>query len=156
MNYFNQSKESKEKQAWSKGKCLLDLDKVFRKNTRWSSGMIKKYLLQFKIKNEQCDICKLTTWNNKKIPLECHHIDGDSKNNSIENLQLLCLNCHAQTSNFRGKNISRTKNDYVSDEEIIDALKKTKNIRQALIYLELAPKGGNYIRLTKIKKQYNL
>ena len=36
----------------------------------------------------------------KRIPLEIHHIDGDCTNNKMENLQLLCPNCHSLTSNF--------------------------------------------------------
>jgi hypothetical protein len=42
----------------------------------------------------------LSQWRDKKIPLELHHIDGDTKNNLLENLKILCRNCHAQTDNY--------------------------------------------------------
>ena len=40
-----------------------------------------------------------------KIPLSLHHIDGNYKNNKVENLELLCPNCHALTDNFGSRNI---------------------------------------------------
>lgn len=32
-----------------------------------------------------------------------HHINGNNLDNRLENLQVLCPNCHALTENFRGK-----------------------------------------------------
>lgn len=50
----------------------------------------------------KCDVCGVSEWCGKPITLQLHHIDGDHLNNSLENLQVLCPNCHSQTSNFRG------------------------------------------------------
>ena len=49
--------------------------------------------------------CGLTTQLDQPIPTELHHKDGDSTNNELTNLELLCPNCHALTENYRGKNI---------------------------------------------------
>lgn len=65
-----------------------------------------------------------------EIPLEVHHVDGDRLNNELSNLQLLCPNCHAQTDNYCGKNI-RYK-EAVPEEKLIEALKVSPNIKQAL------------------------
>ena len=54
-------------------------------------------------RGHQCEKCSRIRWNGKPIPLEMHHKDGDSKNNSEKNLELLCPNCHAQTDNFKNK-----------------------------------------------------
>jgi 5-methylcytosine-specific restriction endonuclease McrA len=51
-----------------------------------------------------CEVCKLTEWNGQKIPLELDHMDGHPEHSSKENLRLICPNCHAQTSTYRGKN----------------------------------------------------
>jgi 5-methylcytosine-specific restriction endonuclease McrA len=50
-----------------------------------------------------CIECNITEWKGKSIVLELHHIDGDSKNNKVNNLQLLCPNCHSQTLNYCNK-----------------------------------------------------
>jgi hypothetical protein len=52
-----------------------------------------------------CNNCNLKEWLDKPIPLELDHIDGVHLNNSLNNLQLLCPNCHALTSTYRGKNM---------------------------------------------------
>ncbi len=62
-------------------------------------------LLKEEFKQHQCENCNLTEWFSKPIPLELHHIDENRFNNSFENLQLLCPNCHALTDNYRAKNI---------------------------------------------------
>ena len=54
-------------------------------------------------KEHKCECCGLISWNDKPIPLELHHIDGNHYNNDLSNLQILCPNCHAQTSNYSCK-----------------------------------------------------
>ena len=40
-------------------------------------------------------------WNGKYLVMELHHKDGNNKNSKLENLQILCPNCHSQTPTFR-------------------------------------------------------
>lgn len=47
-----------------------------------------------------CAICKCVQWMNKPINLQIDHINGDKKDNTIENLRFICPNCHSQTENF--------------------------------------------------------
>lgn len=65
---------------------------------------LKHRLINEGLKKKVCENCLLDCWLNGVIPLELHHIDGDRKNNQMSNLKLLCCNCHALTSNYRGKN----------------------------------------------------
>ena len=105
----------------------------------------------------KCENCGNTEWMGKRIPLEVHHIDGDSCNNILDNLQLLCLNCHALTNNFRSNNNTlKEKRAEITEEEFKEALENSPNIRQALIKLNLAPKGGNYTRANEIIAKYNI
>ena len=66
----------------------------------------------------------MTTWLGKPINLEVHHIDGVRTNNSLENLQLLCPNCHSYTDNFRRPK----KESKISEEDFAEALKNNKSI----------------------------
>ena len=50
-----------------------------------------------------CERCKLSKWQGQNIPLEIHHINGVNTDNRLENLILLCPNCHALTNNYRGR-----------------------------------------------------
>jgi 5-methylcytosine-specific restriction endonuclease McrA len=51
----------------------------------------------------RCEHCGLESWLGQPIPLEIHHINGINTDNRLENLQLLCPNCHALTLNYRGR-----------------------------------------------------
>ena len=54
-----------------------------------------------------CACCGRTEWNGQPIPLELDHVNGDRSDNRLENLRLLCPNCHAQTPTWRGRNNGR-------------------------------------------------
>lgn len=69
----------------------------------YQSYKLKTRLINEGIKENKCECCGITEWNGKQINFELHHIDGNSSNNSLSNLQILCPNCHSQTENFRSK-----------------------------------------------------
>lgn len=116
------------------------------KKTRRS--VLKKNLLA--IRGNRCEQCGLTEWNGQTIPLELHHVDGDTFNNELENLQLLCPNCHAQTDNYCGKN-KKTNSYKVSDDELAASLANSTSIRQAVIKVGLADSVGSlYTRCYKL------
>lgn len=130
-------------QPWNKGKIDYALDVVFSENSRFDTDYVKKHFL--KTVPYECDECKISSWNNQKLTLELDHINGVSNDQRIENIRLLCPNCHSQTLTFRGRNIKKTKTT-VSDEILLHALKTTSSIRAALIKVGMSPKGGNYNR----------
>ena len=68
------------------------------------SYKLKNKLLKEDVFEHMCSVCGRSRWEGQIIPLELDHINGNHKDNSISNLRLLCPNCHAQTSNYRGKN----------------------------------------------------
>ena len=69
-----------------------------------------------------CEDCGITdTYNNKPITLQCDHIDGNSDNNNLSNLRLLCPNCHTQTETWCGRNVKNTKrNSYLKKYKMGD------------------------------------
>lgn len=106
------------------------------------------------IRGYQCERCKLSNWFEEPITLELHHIDGDNLNNELQNLQILCPNCHSQTENWRGRNISNK--EPITEENFVQALQESSNIRQALMKLNLAAKGGNYTRAKNLIQKYQI
>jgi hypothetical protein len=87
-------------------KGLTPLQDIFDgKYKTFQSHKLKKKILKEGYKKRECEKCFLEIWLNQPIPLELHHIDSNRYNNALENLQLLCPNCHALTENYRAKNI---------------------------------------------------
>ena len=58
--------------------------------------VIKNRLFREGIKGKLCERCKLSDWMGEPIPLELDHIDGNPENNELDNLHILCSNCHSQ------------------------------------------------------------
>jgi hypothetical protein len=64
---------------------------------------LKKRLFAAGLKENRCERCGLTEWLGQPLSMALHHVNRDGRDNRLENLQLLCPNCHAQTDNFSGK-----------------------------------------------------
>lgn len=124
---------------------------VFVENSKATNDTVRTLLFKHYGVEHKCQNCSITEWQGVKIPLELDHINGKSRDNRLENLRLLCPNCHSITPTWRGKNINNGKVK-VSDNEILTAFEKCGNIRQTLIEVGLAPKGGNYTRVKRLLK----
>ena len=113
--------------------------------------------LRYRILYEQenkCNRCGLDTWCGENLILELEHKDGNNKNNGRNNLEMICPNCHSLTDTWRGKNKKERKNR-ISDKNLLEALLLNNwNFRQSLISVGLSPKGGNYNRCHKLKREY--
>ena len=85
-----------------KGKYLHNLCE----HSSLRSAYVKELVYRLGLKENKCENpeCGLSEWHGKPIVCELHHINGDSTDNRIENLIILCPNCHSQTENFRSKN----------------------------------------------------
>lgn len=131
-------------QGWRKNNVDMS---IFQYNKSVKSDTMIRALTV--LRGRKCEKCGRTEWEGQEIPLCVHHIDGNHINNRIENLQVLCPNCHAQTDNYCGKN--KRKRSPITEEQFVEALQSTPSIRQALQKL-----GINYAAKYYYNKAYEL
>lgn len=92
------------------------LKEICVKEGTYNTGHLKRRLFDELKWEHKCSFCKKTEWksimtnNMEKIPLELDHINGNNKDHRLENLRLLCPNCHATTSTFKGRNVYKENN----------------------------------------------
>lgn len=95
--------------AWNKGmrgigKPRIALEAILVKNSYYQSFKLKRRLFKVGLKPQYCEQCG---WAQKTadgfLPLELDHINGDHYDNRIENLRVLCPNCHSLTPHHRGR-----------------------------------------------------
>ena len=90
-----------------------------------STSSLKEKLFKEGYKENKCEICGISEWQGKSIICQLHHIDGNNKNNNLENLQILCPNCHSQTDNYCGNSNKNIVKYYCPDcgKEILKSSK---------------------------------
>lgn len=83
---------------------LEPLEAILAAGRRRSRQHVKTRLLLAGLKTEECESCGLGSWRGKPLSLELHHVNGDGHDNRLENLRLLCPNCHSQTDTWGARN----------------------------------------------------
>lgn len=96
--------------GWKKGLSGLDspripLNQILKENSEFQSYKLKKRLFVAGIKQQKCEECG---WAKRspdgRLPLELDHINGNSSDNRLKNLRILCPNCHSLKPTHRGRN----------------------------------------------------
>lgn len=90
---------------WASAKPLSEI-LIENSSYLWNAAL-KKRLLKTDLLKYKCYKCGISDWLGIKLSLQLEHRNGDHTDNRIENLCLLCPNCHSQTNTFAGKNIGR-------------------------------------------------
>lgn len=123
-------------QGWNKGMGGLDkvaslpLEKLLDVNTNVKGSYLKTKLISQGLKVNKCEICGL---DGKELTLELHHINGNHFDNRIENLQILCPNCHSKTPNYRRKN-GVYKKDFNNFKDLSEFKTKRDAVETTCLY----------------------
>lgn len=91
--------------------------------SRNSSSTLKRLTNGYR--EYKCECCGISEWNNKPLTLQIHHINGDNKDNRLENIQILCPNCHTQTDNYARSNSTKSFKISRRIEEIMNNSEKS-------------------------------
>lgn len=76
---------------------------------RTNRSHLKLRLLAAGLKENRCERCGIEDWRGQPLSMALHHVNGDGKDNRLENIVFLCPNCHAQTPNYGGRNGHRRR-----------------------------------------------
>lgn len=92
-------------------KSKISLKEILVENSLFSNTTIlKNKLFKSGVKKRKCESCgQGEVWNGKKMALHLDHINGVNNDNRIENLRILCPNCHSTTKTYGGKNARKNK-----------------------------------------------
>lgn len=104
--------------GWNKGlrgigKPLIPLENILVRESTYQTFKLKNRLFKAGLKSECCELCG---WAQRSsagyLPLELDHINGDRHDNRIENLRVLCPNCHSLQDTHRGRNRKLIRRDF--------------------------------------------
>lgn len=135
-------------------KSQLDIQPFLNNEKNISSWKMKQLLFRDNLIENVCSECGLSgEWNGKPISLHLDHIDGNSSNNSLDNLRLLCPNCHSQTETYCGKNKSGRN---LTDEDYLEVIPKHSSVASCMKALGKRPQKHHYKKIEKLCEEYNV
>lgn len=95
----------------------IPLEELLIAGPRRNRNHLKRRLFDAGVKQRRCESCGLAEWRGLPVPLALHHVNGDRHDNRLENLQILCSNCHSLTDTWSGRNIPRPRAAAASTSE---------------------------------------
>ena len=134
--------------GWSKGKMKKDPKEILCKNSDYTTGRAREFILRHNLLQYECSNCSRSEWQGEELSLELHHKNGNNRNHRLDNLEFLCPNCHSLTEGWRKKQVSGNKK--VSDEKILNEIPECKSIRQVCLKVGISGKGGNHPRVRRL------
>ena len=123
----------------------LNPEEILTENSDINRTTLKRVILRNKLIEYKCQRCgNEANWLGESLTLQLHHINGNSRDNRLENLCWLCPNCHSQTDNFGSKNSS-----VVREKELQKQIEKQKRDIAKQNFIEERKKYFDSIDTTK-------
>lgn len=85
---------------------MMSIEELLASPDRNRQHIVKRLIAEG-LRERKCETCGLTEWMGQPISLQLHHVNGNGRDNSLGNLQLVCPNCHSQTDTWGGRNKNR-------------------------------------------------
>jgi hypothetical protein len=86
-------------------KRTIPLNEILEgKHPSYGRSGLKRKLFEAGLKSNKCEVCGIEEWNGVSLQMQLDHIDGNTYNHRLDNLRMICPNCHSQTVNFCGRN----------------------------------------------------
>jgi DNA-binding transcriptional ArsR family regulator len=82
----------------------MSLQRLLVVGRRTNRSHLKMRLVKAGLKENRCEQCGISEWQGEPLSMQLHHANGDGTDNRLENLRLLCANCHSQTDTYGGRN----------------------------------------------------
>lgn len=120
------------------------------KHPTFQTAKLKKKLLDAGLKKNECEECGISeTYNGKPIMMQLDHENGKSDDHRLENLRMLCPNCHSQTQTYSGRNIKNVNRTKLKEKKLerkrIAKERKDAHIQSRLDDLVAIPKTWGWI-----------
>lgn len=94
------------KKPKGEGKGGILLSEILEgKHPQYQTNKLRIRLISENIKENKCEVCSITEWNGISVSFELDYINGIRNDHRLENLRIICPNCHSQTETYRAKNI---------------------------------------------------
>jgi len=103
------------------------IEEYLGENTNVSASKLRARLIDSGLKEGKCECCGLSEWMGRKIPLELHHKNMNHYDNRIENLQILCSNCHSLAHNY--SNTTGKEKTFVNYKSLEKSIGKEKTLK---------------------------
>ena len=103
----NRERFMKEQRDGLHEKKIIPIEDIIlhNKSPTYKPSGLSKRLVSEGYKEYKCERCGISSWQGKPLSLQLHHKDEDKTNHYIDNLELLCPNCHSQTDGYAGRKI---------------------------------------------------